>query len=673
MKRVTETDIRVLRSRAGRTPKPKSKTGMDGMVQLTGSKFVVTKESLDILTYAGQCSAAFVPYCAQADRCVEYENGNQWGDMIEVKNKFGCVERITEEEWIKRQGRPAFKQNLVTPIVRRIIGEFRSSPYKSVVYSSDEGGQGAADQMSVKVNDVLRYNDSVERDVRAYRKFLVTGSAIYYIGYAYDQKLRQPMPFFEELDYHRYFQNPDASDVAGKDVRFCGDFVDIGLDVAKSIYAHNPEQEQAIEEIFASAQLVMPTFYNAFVEENPASKTFLGDMGNGMCRIIRVCRQEGVWDLTVHDYADASYETYSLREFPHKEEEILAEIAKRRKIAESIGMDYEDPATMLKIVYEKKYNLRWMYYHLSPWGHILWQAENPYQHNSHCYVTLFHPLLQGRVRSLVYDLLDQQRLVNRMIIDLVFAMGSSSQGQLIVDEDSIPDDMDIEDIAESYEKYRGVIKLKLKDGAQVPIQLNGHQVNVGQFEMVQLMMRMMMDISGVQGAMKGEAPTAGTPASLYAQEVSNSETSVRDYSESFAWFLEQRDYKLIQIIQQFMGDSYSPAPEGASEAAKHYNAAEVRKYKLYNQIQRSMDTGVVRLFNQQLMANLLMGGAKPVEEYLATQKTPFSEDLLGKLQQAQSQLQSGQGVSQQQIAGIQAALPQSSPDAMAAAMQFANR
>ena len=31
MKRVTETDIRALRSRAGRTPRPKSKVGIDGM------------------------------------------------------------------------------------------------------------------------------------------------------------------------------------------------------------------------------------------------------------------------------------------------------------------------------------------------------------------------------------------------------------------------------------------------------------------------------------------------------------------------------------------------------------------------------------------------------------------------------------------------------------------
>lgn len=673
MKRVTETDIIALRARAGRAHKPRTKTGADGMVQIVGNTFEVTKDSLDILTYAGQCNDAFYSFRMQADRSADYYKGRQWRDMVEVRDKCGRLERITEEEWIKRQGRPALKQNLIRPIVRNVLGQFRSNPYKSVVYSSDAGGQDAADQASVRLNDVLRYNDATERDAREYESFLATGAAIDYIGYAYDTELREPMPFFEAIDYHRYFQNPDASDVAGKDVHFCGDFVDIPLDEAKGAYAHNKAQEKALEDIYHHESHVLPVMYNAFVQSNPAAKSFLGTANDGNCRVIRVCRLEGGWDLTVHDYADASFETYSLREHPGKEQEIATEIARRKQIAAELGLDYEDGANKLKIVCEKKYLRRWMYYHLSPWGHILWQAENPYQHNSHCYVTKFYPLFQGQVFGMVYDLIDQQRMVNRMIIDLDFAMSAAQKGVLIVDEDSITDDMDYEDIVEEWTKYRGVIKLKLKDGAAVPTQLAGHQVNIGQFEMVNLMMKMMMDISGVQGAMQGKAPASGTAASLYSQEVNNSQINVLDYVESFAWFLEQRDYKLIQIIQQFTEDGYSPAPEGASEKAKFYKAAEVRKFKLRNQIRRSIDTAVVRLFNEQLMANLLMGGASSIMDYLNTQKTPFSQDLASKLQQAQAQLQAGQPVSQQQLAGIQEALPQMSPDGMAAAVQFAQR
>lgn len=672
MKRVTENDIATLRARARTRPKPKKKVGIDGMVQLTGNEFIITKESMNIITYAGQCKSSFHSFCNQADRSANYYKGKQWGDPVTIKDRCGRERTVTEEEYIKSQGRPALKHNLIRPIIRNVLGQFRSAPYKSVVYSSDEGGQDAADQMSVKLNDVLRYNDSAARDAREYESFLNTGCGIYITGYAYDTELREPIPFFRNIDYHRYFQNPDAADIAGKDVHFCGDFVDITLDEAKSMYAHNKAQEQALENIYYHQSLTLPVIYKAFVEANPAARTFLGSAGDGNCRVIRVCRLEGAWDLTVHDYADASFETYSLREFPNKEAEILFEIGRRKKMAAEMGVDYEDPAMRLKIVYEKKYVRRWMYYHLSPWGHILWQAENPYQHNSHCYVAIFYPMFQGQVYGMTYDLIDQQRMVNRMIINLDFAMSASQQGVLIVDEDSIPDDMELEDIAEEWVRYRGVIKLKLKDKAQIPQQLAGHQVNIGQFEMVNLMMKLMMDISGVQGAAQGKAPTAGTPASLYSQEVTNSQINVLDYAESFAWFLEQRDYKLIQIIQQFMGDSYSPAPEGASEAARHYNSEYVRKFKLKNQIRKSMDTAVVRLFHEQLMANLLMNGAAQVQQY-AAMGVPFGNDLVTKLQQASSQLQAGQGISQQQLAGIQSALPQMNPELMASTQQFANR
>lgn len=673
MKRVTETDIVALRSRASRTPKPKTRIGVDGTVEMTGNTFVCTKDSLDILTYAGQCNDSMYSYRQQADRSARYYKGEQWGDPVVVKSRFGCCsETITEEEYIKRQGRPALKHNLIRPIVRNVLGQFRSAPYKSIVYSSDEGGQSAADQMSVKLADVLRYNDSTERDAREYESFLVTGAALYNVGYAYDSTLGQPMPYFRSIDYHRYFQNPDAVDVGGKDVHFCGDFIDVPLDEVKSMYAHNKSQEKALEDIYHHESYILPVMYDAYVEANPAAKSFLGTANDGNCRVVRVCRMEGFWDLTVHDYADASYETYSTREFPDKESEIEDEVDRRKAMAEMMGVDYEDTANRLKIVCEKKYVRRWVYYHLSPWGHILWQAENPYSHNGSCYVAKFYPLFQGQAYGMVYDLIDQQRMVNRMLINLDFAMSASQQGVLIVDENSIPDDMDLEDIAEEWVKYRGVIKMNLKDGGPIPQQLAGHQVNIGQFEMVNLMMKLMMDISGVQGAMQGKSAPAGTPAALYVEQVNNSQINVLDYAESFAWFLEQRDYKTIQIIQQFMGDSYSPAPEGAGEEAKHYHADEVRRYKLKNQIRRSMDAAVVRLFHQQLISNLLMNGATTIQQY-ANMGIPFGQELIDKLGQAQTQIQNGEGVSQQQLAEIQASLPQVDPAMMASTAQFAQR
>ena len=114
------------------------------------------------------------------------------------------------------------------------------------------------------------------------------------------------------------------------------------------------------------------------------------------------------------------------------------------------------------------------------------------------------------------------------------------------------------------------------------------------------------------------------------------------------------------------------APEGANEEAKYYDADEVRKYKLKNRIRRSMDSAVVRLFHQQLIANLLMNGAASVQQ-LANMGIPFGQDLLQKLGQAQAQIQNGGNISQQQLAEIQASLPAVDPAMMASTERFANR
>ena len=670
MRTITETDIVALRAKAQKRTKPRTKTGIEGLEYVTSNDFPVTREAIDILTDAGQCHDAFYAFCKQADRSARYYKGEQWSDTITMKDRCGCVKTMTEEDYIKSQGRPALKQNLIRPIIRNVLSQFRSAPYKSVVFSSDEGGQNAADQMSVKLNDVLRYNNSAERDAREYETFLVTGAGIFYVGYAFDAQLQAPMPFYQAIDYHRYFQNPDATDVAGKDVSFCGDYIDIPLSEVKGMYAHNLAQAKALENIYNHENRIAPVFSSAFVEPDPAAESFLGGPYDGRCRVIRVCRLEGDWDITVHDYADASFETYSKREFPNKEEEIQREIARRKRMASDMGLDYDDPGNRLLLVYETKYVRKWMYYHLSPYGHVLWQQECPYQHNSHCYAAKFYPLFQGQVYGMAYDLIDQQRMINRMFILTDFMMDAAAKGVLLVPEDSIPDDMDIEDFAEEWTKYRGVIKIKTKDGVPIPQQVVGHQVNIGQFDIINLMMRLMTDISGVHDAMQGKTPTAGTPASLYAQETNNARLNTLDYVESYSWLLEQRDYKLIQIIQQFSEDSYSPAPEGASEEAKRYVASEVRKYKLRNQIRKSVDTAVVRLYNEQLMATMLMNGAISLKQYQESGAKPFGDDLMQKLEQAQAQLQNGQGVSQQQLAQIQAALPQGTPEGMAQAARL---
>ena len=53
-------------------------------------------------------------------------------------------------------------------------------------------------------------------------------------------------------------------------------------------------------------------------------------------------------------------------------------------------------------------------------------------------------------------------------------------------------------------------------------QYNGQAAVAGDYELLNLQLKLINDISGVNSAMQGKQPSAGTAASLYAQQVQNS-------------------------------------------------------------------------------------------------------------------------------------------------------
>ena len=651
----------------------KTKKDIVGFNVMGGAEsFPITRDSLDILETVDTTWSAGAPFRRQTERSSRYYKGDQWKDKIVIRHRNGKEEIITEEEYIERQGKPALKQNLIRPLVRNILGQLRLNPYKSTIFSRNADGQKAADMMTAALESVHSMNNKNERDARLFETFLVSGAAIYNTGYKFDDERKIPYPYYRAVDPSRYFQTVSASDVCGDDVDFCGDFFDTSLLDIKSMYAKTRKQEEELEEIYGTGHRTDVSSNLQFVSSNAENMSPRIPLGNGECRVIRVCRKEGHWDLAVHDYSDASWDTYNLKTNPDIKSKINAEIIRRKQIAEELGVDYEDGSNRLLIEYEEKYVTSWVYYHLSPYGHILWTQDSPYEHNSHSYVAKYYPLFEGQAYGMVFDLIDQQKAINRNYIMHDFITSAAAKGVLLVPEEAIPDDMDLEDIADEWSKYNGVIKYRAKDGVKQPEQIVARNFNVGQFDMINLQMKLMNDIGGVHDAMQGKSLGTGTPSSLYQQAVQNSQTNILDYLESFAWLLMKRDYKIIQIIKQFYTDAqyvYS-TDKNVPKDARFYDPAVVRNYDLYNELSRGNDTPVARLYLDTLLFQLLQQKLITLEMYLEESNAPFSDSLLQKVKAMQEQTANGQMPSQEQLAALSQGVPQSSPDAMSQIQQM---
>ena len=160
-------------------------------------------------------------------------------------------------------------------------------------------------------------------------------------------------------------------------------------------------------------------------------------------------------------------------------------------------------------------------------------------------------MVDGEVHSFVADVIDQQRYTNRLITLYDWVMRSSAKGVLLVPEECIPDGYTIEDMADEWARFNGVIPVKSRDGMVMPQQVAANAVNIGINELLQTQLNFMEDISGVTGALQGKTTATGVSGKLYEQQTRNATLAQLDLLDTFHNFIRDGLAKDISNIQQF--------------------------------------------------------------------------------------------------------------------------
>ncbi len=631
-----------------------------GRPAVTASRsFPRSDGAFELVEHASQCHESLSKLRQNVRRARRYYRGDQWSDTVVVNGVA-----MSEEKYIQSQGKPALKQNLIRPPLRNILGQFRKAPYKSVVISVNRDDQEASEMMSVALESAHEMNKGTEKDVRKLEEFLVEGTAIYLTSYTYNRRMKRSIPTFSGIELDRFFQTPSAKDICGDDVDFIGHIVDCSIEEVIEAYAKTELEKRELEDIFATA--ARRDYWSEQVKSKPSDSivSFLVPVNPTMCRIFHIWRLEGDWKLYVHDWLDGTYEIYEMSDLAA----LQAEKAQRMAMAAAQGVE----VPLLDI--EKKYVREWMCYHVTANGHCLYKSANPYTHNSHPYVVKLYPMLNNEVWSLVDDMIDPQRMVNRMVILQDFIISASAKGVLLVPEDCITDDFTLEDIAEEWTKYNGVIKIKVKPGMQLPQQVASRAMPVGINDMINLQMKFLNDIGGVHDAMQGKTAASGTPAGLYQQEVMNAQMNIIDYLESYASFLEDRDYKILQIIQQYYDEPQYIALAGKSysKQAHNWDPERIRGIRFYNRISKSSDTATMRLYMDDSLKFLLEKNLIGIEMFLEHSSLPYADKLLQTIKRQKEQLEHGQIPDGASMAALQQGVQQNIPASGQQGMQDAN-
>lgn len=586
--------------------------------KLKERNFVEDKESLQLAYRAWD---ELQSHRQNRKRNRDYTFGRQWNDLITLSDG----RTITEEQYLKEQGKVPLKNNLIRQLVKNIVGQFRSMRTQPVCIARDRNEQTLGEVLSNAVEYVHQHNRVWELDGRTLEEFVISGSCAHKI--VYETRNGKTDVWIDEVNPSRLFFNR-MNDIRHTDCNLIGELHDIPIADLISRYAKGDRGRAiALRQIYSEVRDGdFEQRYRTLSNEPTDNLDFYTPSDNNMCRVIEVWHNESRERLRCHDTLSGTIYKTEIE----KIDEIEAENAKRIKSAHEQGVD---KAQVPLINVEWFIDKVWYYRHLSPLGHILEEGETPYWHGSHPYTIKLYPMVDGEVHSLVEDVIDQQRYINRMITMLDFIMGSSAKGVLLFPEEALPDGMSINDLTEEWTRYNGVIMYRPRPGLPAPQQVSINGTNVGAYDMLSLQMKMFENISGVHGAIQGKAAPSGTPYALYAQQMQNSSLNLVDLFESFKCFRVDRDTKIVKTIQQHYDiERYKKiGSEENLEALSQIGEEEVKNAEFDISITESVSSPVYRIASNEFLLDLFKMGQIDLKMLLENGSFPFADKLLQSL------------------------------------------
>lgn len=430
-------------------------------------------------------------------RCKRYVFGDQWGDVIDV----GGGVKMTETEAIRSYGQIPLKNNILRRIMRNVIGVYRAS-HKMPEVSAEECGPERREEINRRGQEAWCLNRMDDMIPRLLEEFLLSGlTAVKVLPSPSGGKGEGKSGVILPVTADNFFFHSDGYDPRGWDVDLIGEIHCVSYGALMSRFCKSPDDLQRLEALYGDCR----------------------DNGKG-CRLAEVWVREEEVTGCVHDTARGT-----LRMLP---------ISEAAEMLREAGYAGRGKRLKLKTVTRRVWRHLWLAHQGSP----LAEEERA---QSHPYVMKAYPFVDGEMHSYISDIIDQQRYVNRLITLYDFIMKSSAKGVLLFPDDCLPRGWDLQDVADEWSRFNGVLPYRAVPGVPQPSQVSVNATNIGIAELLKIEMQMLEDISGVSPTLQGKLETAGTSGTLFTAQNQAAQTSLLDVLRSFEEFQKEILLKCI--------------------------------------------------------------------------------------------------------------------------------
>ena len=470
----------------------------------------------ELLSRARACHDGWAGFRRARARCKRFTYGDQWGDMVEENGV-----RMTEEEYILSQGNMPLKNNLIRRLVRNVLGVYRNrwAEPRCRANDADEGERAAVMQRLLRCNS--RINRMEELYARTMEEFLIGGLVVHKKWYGRKGGVSDCWTDFVQPD--NFFVDTCGRDFRGWDVSMAGEMLEMDFDSLCASCAADAAERDALAAIYGA---------------DPRR-----DNHDLRCAVTEVWTRVHPPRYRCHDTLRGTCWKMEERDYRRL---VVEENARRQ---EALGEN--------ALLIEARWMLddEWRYAFIAPTGHVLRSGVSPYAHGSHPYVFKAYPFIDGEIHSFVADIIDQQKFTNRLISMYDWILRASAKGVLLFPEGSMPEGVDINDIADEWSRFNGVIVFRPRAGVPLPQQVSSKAADIGITELLNIQMKMMEDISGVNGALQGKLENGSMSGTLYNQQTRNSLTALTDLMRCFEDFVSVATTMDAGNIRQF----YTPA------------------------------------------------------------------------------------------------------------------
>ena len=593
--------------------------------------------ALGFLNECAACWNALDEARRKLRRSLMYSYGDQWGDYVTDPDTLSL---ITEGDLIKKNGKVPLKNNMIAPILSNIDGQLRQNLMRPVCVARDQEENRVGEMMSIAIEYVHDINEMEELDADSMRMLLNGGMTAQRVEYGVNPMNEKRDVWIYPVNPSRLFFNTNLEDVRMWDLTCIGELLDLPLDALLAHFGSTPEKKKMIMEIYGSVQGALNGGSRAMQGEETRNLSFYSASRSDLCRVILG------WKLESRDaylWNDDAHGTWGYLPYDDASRKLLDDENTRRR-SEGAGKGSADDELLL-VDYSFATERYWYFRYMTPYGDVLLEGRSPYWHGEHNYVLHLYPMVQGKLGNFVEQFIDQQRAINRTATLIDFIRGTSSKGVLVVDDDAF-ESMSREEVIDEYVRYNGVLFVKLKPGQSIDgvvRQYNSGAAVAGDFELLNLQIRLINEISGVNSAMQGQAPKAGTPASLYAQQVQNSSLNLKGLFDSFRLFRRRRDSKVMKTIQQFYNETRYIDIAGTQycEEAKWYNPDKVQNSEIDLTLSDGYNTPAYQLLANDFLMELFRANVVDAKTMLENSSYPFATKILEAIKRNEQQAAQG--------------------------------